>query len=144
LTRSSPSAPDSRSEPDPRKEIQVGGQAVIEGVVMRGPERWALAVRRPSGDMYITVDPSITLAQRYPRLNRFPLRGIMVLVDSLIIGVKSLSISAGISLEEPDDEREGEVAAGNVGESDEKKKGISSWEVAVALVRAAHGHRQVA
>lgn len=86
---------------DSRAEIQIGGQAVIEGVVMRGPERWALAVRRPCGEMFVSVNPSSTLAQRYPRWNKPLIRGIFVLVDSLTIGVKSLSISGAISLEEP-------------------------------------------
>jgi uncharacterized protein YqhQ len=89
-----------QSNSDPRAEIQIGGQAVIEGVVMRGPEKWALAVRRPSGDMFVSVNPTTTLAQRYPGWNRFPVRGIFALADSLVIGIKSLFISGAISLEE--------------------------------------------
>lgn len=85
-----------------RPEIQIGGQAVIEGVVMRGPQRWALAVRRPCGELYLSVSPSRTLAQRYSSWNKFPLRGIFALVDSLTIGVRSLTISAAVSLEEED------------------------------------------
>ncbi|MBU4240241.1 MAG: DUF1385 domain-containing protein [Actinobacteria bacterium] len=96
---------------------------------MRGPKKWALAVRRPSGEMFITVNPINTLAQRYPRLNRFPLRGILVLVDSLVIGIKSLSLSASVSLEEPAGEGEGP------GEGLEKK-GLSSWEFAIAILLA--------
>jgi uncharacterized protein YqhQ len=89
-----------QSNSDSRAEIQIGGQAVIEGVVMRGPEKWALAVRRPGGDMFVSVNPTSTLAQRYPKWNKFLIRGIFVLADSLVIGVKSLSISGAISLEE--------------------------------------------
>ncbi|MBU4301682.1 MAG: DUF1385 domain-containing protein [Actinobacteria bacterium] len=91
---------------------------------MRGPKKWALAVRRPSGEMFITVNPINTLAQRYPRLNRFPLRGILVLVDSLVIGVKSLSLSASVSLEEP------------AGEGEGPGEGLSSWEFAIAILLA--------
>jgi uncharacterized protein YqhQ len=98
-----------KGEQEPHPEIQIGGQAVIEGVVMRGPERWALAVRRPDQSLYITVNPTRTLAQRYPRANVFGVRGILGLADSLIIGYKSLYISAGISLEETEDAKEGEV-----------------------------------
>lgn len=87
---------------DQHPELQIGGQAVLEGVVMRTPEKWALAVRRPCGDIYTTVNPVLTLAQRYPRLNVFPVRGIFALADSLVIGMKALSISGGISLEEAD------------------------------------------
>src|SRR5665647_444811 len=96
---------------EPRAELQVGGQAVIEGVVMRTADRWALAVRKPSGEVHVTVNPILTIAQKHPRWNKFPLRGIFALADSLIIGVKALSISAGISLEETADESEGEETA---------------------------------
>lgn len=78
---------------------------------MRTADRWALAVRKPSGEVHVTVNPILTIAQKHPRWNKFPLRGIFALADSLIIGVKALSISAGISLEETADESEGEETA---------------------------------
>ncbi|HEY5502155.1 MAG TPA: DUF1385 domain-containing protein [Candidatus Anoxymicrobiaceae bacterium] len=93
----------------PQAELQVGGQAVIEGVVMRTADRWALAVRRPGGDMFVTVNPILTIAQKHPRWNKFPLRGIFALADSLIIGVKALSISGGVALEETAQEGDGEA-----------------------------------
>jgi len=131
LTPSSSSAPDRTGETDSSDEIQVGGQAVIEGVVMRGPKRWAVAIRRPSGEMYVTVNTTSTLAQRFPRLNRFPVRGIFVLVDSLVIGIKALSLSANISLEEPDGE--GDIGGEKL---EEEKKGLAFWEFAIAIVLA--------
>jgi uncharacterized protein YqhQ len=81
---------------EPRPEIQIGGQAVIEGVVMRSRERWALAVRRADGEVLVTVNAARTLAQRYPRWNKFPVRGIFAFVDSLVIGIKALTISGEI------------------------------------------------
>jgi len=95
----------------PTKELQIGGQAVIEGVVMRTTDKWSLAVRRPGGDMFVTVNPILTLAQKYPRWNKFPIRGMFALADSLIIGVKALSISGGISLEALDEEEDSEEVA---------------------------------
>lgn len=93
---------------------------------MRGPDRWALAVRRPDESLFITVNPTRTLAQRYPRANVFGVRGILGLADSLIIGYKSLSISAGISLEEAEAEvPSGDEAAPAASEEEpapEKKK----------------------
>ena len=139
MTPSSSSTPDRAGEPDSSDEIQVGGQAVIEGVVMRGPKRWAVAIRRPSGEMYVTVNTTATLAQRFPRLNRFPLRGIFVLVDSIVIGIKSLSLSANISLEEPDGEGEkgGEGPEEEAEEGPEgETKGLAFWEFAIAIVLA--------
>jgi len=75
---------------------------------MRVPDKWALAVRRPSGEITTEINPINTIAQAHPRANVFPLRGILALVDSLVIGFKALSISAGISLEEADEEKGGE------------------------------------
>lgn len=140
-----------------RKEVRIGGQAVIEGVVMRGPEKWALSVRKPSGDIVTTVNPADTLAQRYPGLDRFGLRGILVLIDSMIIGIKSLSVSAGIALEEaeaeqalesaetlieepgvPEDEealQEAREAAAVVDAVTQSGK-VTGWEITVALLLA--------
>jgi uncharacterized protein YqhQ len=95
-----------RQNPE-RNEISLGGQAVIEGVVMRVPDKWALAVRRPSGEIATEVNPISTIAQAHPRANVFPLRGVLALIDSLVIGFKALSISAGISLEEAAEEKGG-------------------------------------
>ncbi|MFH1150301.1 MAG: DUF1385 domain-containing protein [Actinomycetota bacterium] len=118
-----------KGEPAHKPEIQIGGQAVIEGVVMRGPDRWALAVRRPDESLFITVNPTRTLAQRYPRANVFGIRGILGLADSLIIGYKSLSISAGISLEEA------EVEAPEPDEREPGELGAEMWvAMAIALV----------
>lgn len=145
---------------EPRQELQIGGQAVIEGVVMRTAESWALAVRRPDGELFVTVNPVRTLAQKYPRWNVFPLRGILALVDSLIIGVKALSISGGVALEEPGPEApageagpgtpggragtqagavdDGTVAAGEpAGAAEESSSpAISALQITVALVLA--------
>ena len=108
------------------KEIQIGGQAVIEGVVMRGPHRWALAVRRPDGGITVMVNPSDTLADRFPRLNRPPFRGVITLLDSLIIGFRSIALSAEISL----DREEGPPA---VGEGDSRALGPAHLAVTMVL-----------
>lgn len=121
--------PESRA---PSVELQIGGQAVIEGVVMRGPERWALAVRRPGGDIHIEVNPTRTLAGRFPRANVFLIRGIFALVDSLVVGIRCLTISGGISLEE---EYGGEGEAGPGGELP-KRQELSPAAVAFSLVMA--------
>jgi uncharacterized protein YqhQ len=121
----------------PPKELQIGGQAVLEGVVMRTAEKWSLAVRRPSGEMFVIVNPIMTLAQKYPRWNKFPVRGVFALADSLIIGVKALSISGGIALEESEGEEDGETSPvrPDTGEATgDDHKPISTAQIAVALV----------
>lgn len=72
----------------------VGGQAVIEGVMMRGPELVATAVREPSGEISVKAEPVSSIAQRYPILKQPMLRGVVALGESLILGLKSLSYSA--------------------------------------------------
>ena len=77
-----------------------GGQAVLEGVMMRGRDVWAVAVRRPDGEIYVERREHAPLAGRV-KLFRVPFfRGIGVLADSLAIGMRALSISGNQALGE--------------------------------------------
>jgi uncharacterized protein YqhQ len=89
-----------------------GGQAVLEGVMMRGADRWAVAVRRPDGDIWLECHPTSDVLARRPWLKRPLLRGCFALVDSLSIGIRALRIAATQALEE--DDREGSSAAAGV------------------------------
>ena len=91
-----------------------GGQAVIEGVMMRGADRWAVAVRRPAGDIWLECHEVSDLPRRKPWLTKPMIRGCYALGDSLAIGMRALGISATQAMEE--DERE-EVGSGAVGVS---------------------------
>ena len=91
-----------------------GGQAVIEGVMMRGVDRWAVAVRRPSGDIWMECHPVSDLPRRRPILKKPMIRGCYALVDSLAIGMKALGISATQAV--PEEERE-QMSGGAVGVS---------------------------
>ena len=83
-----------------------GGQAVIEGVMIRGKKMVAVAVRRPNGE--IAVDTRPLPAFYTGRLRRVPLiRGIVVLVEALALGIKSLLYSANMSLEEEEEKLDG-------------------------------------
>lgn len=72
----------------------VGGQAVIEGVMMRGPGLVATAVREPSGEISVKAETVSSIAERYPILKQPMLRGVVALGESLVLGLKSLSYSA--------------------------------------------------
>jgi uncharacterized protein YqhQ len=77
-----------------QRDLPVGGQAVLEGVMMRGVSTWALAVRTPEGAIDVRSFP-LTSATRRHRLLRWPvIRGVVALVESLRIGLKALSLSA--------------------------------------------------
>ncbi len=82
----------------------VGGQAVIEGVLMRAPTGWAVAVRRPDGVIEARSDELPRLSAR-SRAAKVPLiRGVMVLVESLSLGFRALSWSATKATDEDEDE----------------------------------------
>ncbi|HEY7660130.1 MAG TPA: DUF1385 domain-containing protein [Actinomycetota bacterium] len=80
-----------------------GGQAVIEGVMMRGRRVWAVAVRRPDGDVHIESHDIDSVAARHPILTKPFLRGIIALGQALAIGFRALSVSARESV--PEEER---------------------------------------
>jgi uncharacterized protein YqhQ len=77
-----------------KKEIQVGGQAVIEGVMMRGPEHIATAIRRKNGKIEVKKERFVSVTQNDKFLGFPIIRGFVSLVEMLIIGFKSLSFSA--------------------------------------------------
>ncbi len=86
----------------------VGGQAVLEGVMMRGPGNWAVAVRTPSGTI-AQVSKPIDSAMGRHRVLRLPiLRGVMALGESLAIGFRALAISANYAAQEEKPEGAGE------------------------------------
>jgi uncharacterized protein YqhQ len=83
-----------------RPKPSIGGQAVLEGVMMRGPASWSVACRRPDDTIAVQRHPLPTLATRYPWLKWPLLRGCLVLGESLAIGIRALMISANQALEE--------------------------------------------
>lgn len=85
---------------EPRGKIRVGGQAVIEGVMMRAPQAMAISVRKPNGEIVVKADIWHSLAERF-RFFKWPiLRGILVLGEALVNGVQALSYSANQAIEE--------------------------------------------
>src|SRR5208337_3395394 len=78
----------------------VGGQAVIEGVMMRSPHRIATAVRKPDKEILTKNDPYIALSKRHKLLNIPVFRGALSFFEMLIIGLKALNFSADVALEE--------------------------------------------
>ena len=81
-------------------KITIGGQAVIEGVMMRGPKQVATAVRTPDKKIEIQVKPVNSISERFPILKKPLLRGCVSLGESLVMGLRSLSYSAQMAGEE--------------------------------------------
>jgi len=85
-------------QPEPR---YMGGQAVMEGVMMRGERTWAVAVRTPEGEIEVETHDAPRWAEKYRRLPL--LRGVMMLAESLSLGFKALTWSANRQV--PEEER---------------------------------------
>jgi uncharacterized protein YqhQ len=106
----------------------IGGQAVLEGVMMRGPGNWAVAVRTPNGDI-AHVAQTVESKMAKHRLFRLPIiRGVMALGESLAIGFRALAISANYAAQEEGEEGQ-EV-------STELSRGALIFAFAVAIVFA--------
>src|SRR5919108_3485346 len=79
-------------------DAPIGGQAVLEGVMMRGVSTWSVACRTPEGRIEVTSEPIVSWAKRH-RILRLPvIRGVVALAESLKIGFKALAISANAQL----------------------------------------------
>jgi len=106
-----------------QRDAPVGGQAVLEGVMMRGVSTWAVAVRKPgpegapaddSGEIDVQSFPLTSVLQKH-RLLRLPIvRGVVALVESLGIGFKALGISANAQVAEDEQEISGGMWAGTI------------------------------
>ena len=81
-----------------RRRTSIGGQALMEGIMMRGPQKSAMAVRRPNGEIYFEeIEPE---KKRRPPVCRLPIiRGVFAFFDSIAIGYKALMRSAEIAME---------------------------------------------
>lgn len=108
-------------------KIHVGGQAVIEGVMMRAPRSVAIAVRRPDGEIVVKRELVVPLSERFPIVKLPIVRGAVALFTSLIIGIKALNFSANEAMTEEEKDKEGVKDGG--GE-------LSSWAMAGTMTVA--------
>src|SRR3974377_1797741 len=103
------------------EKINIGGKAVIEGVMMRAPRAVAIAVRRPSGEIIVQKKEVVPLSERFPIVKLPIVRGAVALFASLIIGIKALNFSANEALVE---------------EEGKEKEELSSWAMAGTMAVA--------
>jgi uncharacterized protein YqhQ len=91
--------------------VRVGGQAVMEGVLMRSPNFWGMAVRTPAGNVDVQAEPFRSVTRK-SLLFRLPIiRGFISLAETLWLGMKALTISTNIALNEEEDLSKKEIAA---------------------------------
>ena len=104
---------------DRNVDMLIGGQAVLEGVMMRSLTGYSVAVRQPNGEVAIKKDKLVSITAKYPFL-KFPvLRGSVVLIQSLILGMRALNYSASVATENEAGEQE-----------------MSNWAMATTMIVA--------
>jgi uncharacterized protein YqhQ len=92
----------------------IGGQAVLEGVMMRSPSAWSVAVRKPNGEIAEVNRPVVAFSMRH-KWARIPvIRGIVALGESLTIGFRALAISANYAAQDEDEEVQTELTRGQL------------------------------
>ncbi len=111
--------------------MQVGGQAVLEGVMMRGRDAVATAVRRRDGSIVVDHVPYRPLARRYRWLNVPILRGAVGLLEMMFLGIKSLNFSADVAMQDEEATRPG----GNGSSASKRRTDAAvAFSVVIALV----------
>src|SRR5580704_8988825 len=106
------------------EETLVGGQAVLEGVMMRSPHAWAIACRKPSGEVSVHSEALERLSEKRKWMAWPVIRGVVTLGQAMTLGFRALKFSANVAL----DEMRPEPAA------DKKKLEINGWMAAVNIL----------
>lgn len=106
------------------EETLIGGQAVVEGVMMRAPHSYCVAVRRPGGEIVTEERPLPKLSDRYPAFKIPVLRGVGTLGQAMALGVKALQFSANAAMPE---------AESSGGKKKELSKGMLVLNLAISL-----------
>jgi uncharacterized protein YqhQ len=106
------------------EETLVGGQAVLEGVMMRSPHAWAIACRKPSGEISIHSEPLERLSEQHKWMGWPVVRGVITLGHAMALGFRALKFSANVALRELQPEPEPE----------KKKLEINGWIAAVNVI----------
>ena len=109
----------------------IGGQAILEGIMMKNGDRYAAAVRRTDGSIELEEKEHVSFLSRHPAWNRPFLRGVFVFVDSLVLGMQTLTWSASFFEEE-----EGAEKAEPAEEGSWKEKLAIGGTVAVSVALA--------
>lgn len=117
---------DNKTKASP-EDILVGGQAVIEGVMMRTPHAYAVAVRRADGSIEVKREPVKRVSEYWKPLSWFVIRGFAVLVQSLYLGIRTLNFSINASMADIDE-------SGKKAKPKEDKKDNAVLPVAMSMV----------
>ena len=77
------------------KSSNIGGQGVLEGIMMKNKDSYAVAVRKPDGEIFVQKDEFHSVTGKWKKLTTIPfIRGIFNFIDSMVLGIKTLTFSA--------------------------------------------------
>jgi uncharacterized protein YqhQ len=114
------------------EETLVGGQAVMEGVMMRAPHSYCVAVRKPNGEIVTEQSPLPRVSEKYPIFKLPILRGLGTLGHAMYLGVKALQFSANVAIAEVAGEKTGQNPR-NQKPPDQKPPEMTGWMMALPL-----------
>ena len=116
------------------QETLVGGQAVLEGGMMRSPHAWAIACRKPSGEISVHSEPLERLSEKHKWMGWPVVRGVVTLGHAMSLGFRALKFSANTALEELLPEKTEEATTAGTATEQGKKLEISGWIAAVNVI----------
>ncbi len=116
-------------------EVLIGGQALLEGVMMRSPHAYAIAVRKPSGEVVTHAEPLERLSEKHPWMGWPLVRGVATLAQAMSLGFRALRFSANVALEAEEAKAAAEAKPEAAKAVEAKKKlEISGWVMAVNVL----------
>ena len=115
------------------KSSNIGGQAVLEGIMMKHKDDYAVAVRKPDGEIFVQKETYRSIVYRWKKLTEIPfIRGVFNFIDSMVLGMKTLTYSASFY----EDEEEKELTEKEASRQEKKESLLMGVTVAFSLVAA--------
>lgn len=119
------------------KSSNIGGQAVLEGIMMRHGDDYAVAVRKPDGEIFVQKEEYHSVI-KWKALTKIPfIRGVFNFIDSMVLGVKTLMFSAEFYEDEEEVKSEKELTEEEIAKKEKQEKWMMNATVAISVVIAA-------
>ena len=118
------------------KSSNIGGQAVLEGIMMRHGDDYAVAVRRPDGEIFVQKEEYHSVI-KWKALTKIPfIRGVFNFIDSMVLGIKTLMFSAEFYEDEEEVKSEKELTEEEIAKKEKQEKWMMNATVAISVVIA--------
>ena len=118
------------------KSSNIGGQAVLEGIMMRHGDDYAVAVRKPDGEIFVQKEEYHSVI-KWKALTKIPfIRGVFNFIDSMVLGIKTLMFSAEFYEDEEEVESEKELTEEEIAKKEKQEKWMMNATVAISVVIA--------